>query len=556
MMRYSRYVLFCGTCALTLLAGCDAVGEGVAPTGLTLVPSFSSTGLTARQAEQAREAFEEGAPFRMTECLPADMQLVLEFDNGSRENATRRSENVRFFSSDESVLEVSNRDIPFTGEPAENPRRFFPRGALIPRGPGTATVTARFSNFEASMEVEVQPLGEITPFVDFPEVLAPNASAEVRADAKVNGQTLSITNTAAVRLIDVNTGQESEAARVEPTQSGVAIRGLEPATAQRVELDFELCDRSFQREFRVADIAELQVSRPNDDSQPLVIGLSELLRATAVFDDGSTLDLSNQARFTVPEDFQNLFLFPEPLAGGNNLLLGTSGGIDDGGDDGEAGDGAADGDDTVGEATGTGGTGMVTASFDQNPDDDAELEEGETDPTQVDADPLELTVRPGRVDAVRWLVEADGDGERVLELPQDCSFKPGVEADLRIALEDGSKAEVTRRIDREVNYRVGDEPIDSEDGVGNDDAEDANPVVEVVDRNALSLERRAGTITAVGEVGDQERVRAVLIQPTTTPGFEDVDNGEEETFAIEDELIVRVVERMDCASLEDAADVQ
>ena len=103
---------------------------------------------------------------------------------------------------------------------------------------------------------------------------------------------------------------------------------------------------------------------------------------------------------------------------------------------------------------------------------------------------------------------------------------------------------------------MGDEPIDSEDGVGNDDAEDANPVVEVVDRNALSLERRAGTITAVGEVGDQERVRAVLIQPTTTPGFEDVDNGEEETFAIEDELIVRVVERMDCASLEDAADVQ
>lgn len=556
MMRESRTHrawLTAGTALLTagLLAGCDAVGEGVAPTGITIQPDFSGTGLSTREAEAAQERFEDGEPFRIAECLPAAMSVILEFDSGARENITRRSENVVYRSSDESVVRVSNRDIPFLG----NPDQVFPRGAIVPVAPGSATITVNYSNFSAEIPVEVQALGAIDPFVDFPDVLAPNSFAEVVSEATVNGQTLSVATAASLSLTDVNSGEESEAARVEPTQSRVAIRALEAATAQRVELDFELCDRSFQREFRVADIAELQVSRPIDDGQPLVIGLSELLQATAVFDDGSTLDLSNQARFSASEDSQNLLLFPEPAAGGNSLVLGLSG-LEDDDDEEEAGDGTGDGDGAVGDAEGSGGTGTANASFDQDPADDADLEEGEADPTQVDADPLSLTVRPGRVDALRWQVPRNDDGDRVLEVPQDCSVKPGVEGDLRIALEDGSKAEVTRRIDREINYRVGDEPINAEDGAGNDDAEEANPVVEVVDRTRLSTQRRAGTITAIGEVGDEERVRAVLIQSTALPGFDDVDNGEEETFVIEDELIVRVVERVDCASVENAADLQ
>ncbi|MGB0212963.1 hypothetical protein [Algiphilus sp.] len=559
MMRESRTHrawLTAGTALLTagLLAGCDAVGEGVAPTGITIQPDFSGTGLSTREAEAAQEAFDEGAPFRIAECLPAAMSVILEFDSGARENITRRSENVVYSSSDESVVRVSNRDIPFLG----NPDQVFPRGAIVPVAPGSATITVNYSNFSADIPIEVQALGAIDPFVDFPEVLAPNSFAEVVSEATVNGQTLSVATAAALSLTDVNSGEESEAAQVESTQSRVLIRGLEAATAQRAELDFELCGRTFEREFRVADIAELQLARPDDDGQPLAIGFSELLTATAVFGDGSTLDLSNQARFSASEDSQNLLLFPEAAAGGNSLVLGLSGLEDDeeeeAGDD--TGNGAGDGDDAVGDAEGTGGTGTANATFDQDPTDDADLEEGEADPTQVDADPLSLTVRPGRVDALRWQVPRNDDGDRVIEVPQDCSVKPGVEGEMRIALEDGSKAEVTRRIDREANYLIGDESLDPEEDPGNSDDEESDPIVEVVDRTTLSTQRRAGTITAVGEVGDEERVRAVLIQSVTLPGFDDVDNGEEETFVIEDELIVRVVERVDCASVENAADLQ
>jgi hypothetical protein len=538
MTRYSSYFLMSGVCALTLLAGCDAVGEGVAPTGLTLEPNFQATGLTAREVEEAQEDFENGGPFRITECLPAQMRLVLEFDNGSRENATQRSENVRYSSSDESVLEVSNFDIPLTA----NPDQPFPRGALIPRSPGTATVTASFSNFEASMDVEVQPLGAIEPFVDFPEVLAPNAFAEVVANAEVNGQTLSISNAAALRLTDVNSGNPSEAARTDRTSDGrVFVRGLLPAAAQQAELDFELCDRQFTREFRVAEIAELQITRAEDDGEPAVIGFSELLDATAVFDDGSEQRLSEQVSFSRPEEQDNLLLLLNTQTRSNSLLLPLSGSEGD-----EPGEG---------EITGTGGIGTVNASFDQDASSslsNTELPDGVADLPEVEATPLDIAVRPGRIEALRWLVASNDEDERVLELPQGCQTQPGVEADIQIFRGSDDYVTVTRDVTRSVNYLVGDESLDEEEDeadTAQDEEEESEPVINVVRSGTLSSQLRAGTITAVGEVGEEERLRAVLVQSGTIPGFDEPAEGEERR--IEDEILVRVVERQDCAPFDD-----
>ncbi|WP_156966333.1 hypothetical protein [Algiphilus aromaticivorans] len=538
MTRYSPYFLMSGVCALTLLAGCDAVGDGVAPTGLTFEPNFQATGLTAREAEEAQEAFENGEPFRITECIPAQARTVLEFDNGARENATQRSENIRYSSSDESVLEVSNFDIPLT----VNPDQPFPRGTLIPRSPGTATVTVNFSNFETSMEVEVQPLGEIEPFVDFPRALAPNAFAEVVANAEVNGQTLSVSNAAALKLTDVNSGDPSEAVRSDRTADGrVFVRGLLPAVDQQAELDFALCDRQFTQEFDVAEISELQLARAEDDGEPAVIGFSELLEATAVFADGSEQRLSEQVSFSRPEEEDNLLLLLNTQTRGNSLLLPLSG---------------SEGDDPdEGEISGTGGVGTLNASFDQDASSSlptTELPDGVTDLPEVEATPLEIPVRPGRAAALHWRVEANDEGERVLELPQGCETQPGVEADIQIFRGSDDYVTVTRDVTRSVNYLVGDESLDEEEDeadTAQDEEEESEPVINVVRSGTLSSQLRAGTITAVGEVGEEERLRAVLVQSGTIPGFDEPAEGEERR--IEDEILVRVVERQDCAPFDD-----
>lgn len=568
MTRYSPAFLLPAACALTLLAACDSVGDGVAPTGISLEPVFQGTGLSAREAEEAREAFQDGGPFRIMECLPANQQLILEFDNGSRENATRRSENVTYESSDPTVVEVANHSgdgdgIPFIGESADNPERFFPQGALVPRGPGTATITARFSNFESSMEVEVEPLGAIDAFVDFPAVMAPNSFAEVKANASVKGQTLSVSNAAALSITDVNSGEASEVARVQETQDGrVFALGLLPATAQQATLDFELCDRQFQTEFDIDEISELQLARTNDDGEPLVIGYSELLDATAVFSDGREQDLTSQVTFSRPDEDDNLLLLLTTATRGNSLLLPLSGAEDAGDDPGSV-------------ESGTGGTATLNASFDQDAsggNEDLDLPEEVADLPEVDATALTLDVRPGRAEELRWRVPANADDERILELPQDCSTQPGVEADITILRGEDDEVEVTRSVGRSVNYLIGDEELEGDgdgegSGDGNGDAaadeeEAADPVIVVQDSAGLSANLQAGTISAVGEVGEEERLRAVLVQSTDIPGFDDAGNGssdgdsEDDEIQLVDEIIVRIVERADCATVGDSGALQ
>ncbi|WP_420426302.1 hypothetical protein [Algiphilus sp.] len=553
---------------LLLVAGCDSVGEGVAPSGITIEPGFTGS---ARQREAAEEAFENGAPFEVTECLPAAMRVVLEFDNGSREDITRRSENVRYTSSNPAVLQVSNRDIPFLGDE----EAVFPRGALLPVAAGTATVSVEFAGFRSSIDLQVNALGEITPFVDFPEVIAPASLAEVLADAVVQGQTTSVTSAAALSVEDVGGSDAGPFAQVTSVSGRSFVRGLLPSPTQRATLDFALCDRQFSKEFRVAEIEELRIERRNDDGEPLAIGFSELLDATAIFDDGSTQNLNNQADFETEDNDNNVLLLLQVPARSNSLVLGLSG--------------SQDTEETCPEP-GEGGSATVLARFDQDPSvavPDSELPDGASDLPEAESNRLPLTVRPGRAQAIRWRVEADGEGERVLEVPQGCTVQPGVDGDIEILREDGSRVTVTRRIDREVNYLVGDETIDTTDPVdpecdpvveegdggadddaGGDDSgadapsdddtageEEAEPVIEVVDRAALSSNLQAGAITAVGEVGEEQTVRAVLLQDPDLPGFDDGGAEPGELLVREDILRIRVTEPADCAPFEGQADL-
>lgn len=553
MTRLPPFSLATALAAVVVLAGCDAVGDGVAPSGIVLEPNFEATGLSQREAEEARQAFRDGdAPFRITECLPASFRMVLEFDNGSRENATRRSPNVRYESSNPEVVQAANRgEIPFIGEPADDPQSFFPQGALVPRSPGTATITARFSNFETSMEVEVQPVGDIDPFVDMPDVLAPNGLAEIVSNATVNGQTLSVSNAAAVGLTDINTGEDSTALREERSNDGrLFLRGLLPAENQQVTLDFEICDRQFQRELRVEQIAELQLAREADDGQPMAINFSELLEARAIFADGSEQLLTRQIIFERPDEQSNLLAFFNTQTRSNSLALPLSG---------------AEGDEAGEEVSGTGGIATVSSTFDQDAsafcddiENDAQRQncrdnfpDGVQDQPPVDATPLDLPIRPGLARGLQWEVPANDDGERILEIPQDCTAQPGVMADIELFLEDDSYVMVSRDVTRGVNYLIGDEQLpdngdngeNGDNGDGSNDDEPADPVIEVVPSSPLGSNLNSGTITAVGEIGEEERLRAVLVQTGDVPGFED----EDDEIQLSDEITVRIVDRADCA---------
>lgn len=580
--RLPRSLVTAGTALATLMlvAGCDSVGQGVAPTGITIEPGFTGS---ERQREAAQEAFENGAPFEVTQCLPASMRVVLEFDNGNREDITRRSENVRYTSSDPDVLQVSNRDIPFFGDEDA----VFPRGALLPIAPGTATVSVEFAGFSQSLDLKVNELGEIEPFVDFPSVIAPNSVAEVQADAEVQGQTTSVTSAAALTVEDVGGSDAGPFARVTSAGGRSFVRGLLPSPAQRATLDFALCDRQFSTEFRVAEIQELQIERRNDDGEPLAIGFSELLDATAVFEDGTTQDLDNQAIFDTENNDDNVLLLLQVSGRSNSLVLGLAGGQQTVGDP-ETADACAE--------PGEGGTASVLARFNQDASGtvpDSELPEGTTELPEVESNALSLNVRPGRAQAVRWRVPANDAGERILELPQGCSAQPGVDGDIEIVREDGTRVTVTRRIDREANYLIGDETIDTSDpsdpacdpvveggegdGAGDDTAgdgapdddaaggdtanddgaaeEEAEPVIEVVGRAPLSSNLQAGQITAVGEVGEEQTVRAVVVQDPDVPGFDRGGAEQGQSLVREDTLRVRVTEPADCAPLEDLADL-
>lgn len=525
------------------LAACGGVGSGVAPESITIEPIFTGG---ARIQAAATEAFEETGVFGISECLPAGIGVILEFDNGARENISQRSGNVRYTSSNPEVLAVSNLDAAIPGRP----NVIFPRGTLLPLAQGEATVTVTFAGLQQSIDVRVDSLGAIDGFTDFPGVIAPGSVVEVRAEALVDGQTRNIASVANLSVEDVNGSDAGPFVRTGTAGQVPFIQGLLPSMSQRATLDFEICDRQLTREFRVAQIQELRTRRGVDDGQPQAIGFSELLEATAIFDDGSEQNLDNQVRFARGEGETSVVALLGTEVGGNNLALGLSGNVGD----------------TPGEAvTGTGGIAMITASFDQNPVNNgapaAGVPEGATDLPVVEAAPLELPVRPGRVQAIRWNVPTDDNGERVLELPQGCSLQPGVEGDMELLLDDDSRVTVVRRIDRETNYLIGpDVPEtdpdagDSATDGGNNDAPPAAPVISVVASDGISSVLGAGTITAVGEVGDSEILRAVLLQDPNLPGFDDGGVGDGDNIELEDVLTIRVVEGVldgvDCASLE------
>ena len=120
------------------LAACSGIGEGSKPESLRFVSSTANT-----TEATTRSAFE---------CLTAGSTVIAEFTNGQLGDFTSR---VRYTSSDETKLKVSNGDLAVPG----STDLFFNPGVLVPVAPtamgAPVTITAEFAGLRASQQVTV-----------------------------------------------------------------------------------------------------------------------------------------------------------------------------------------------------------------------------------------------------------------------------------------------------------------------------------------------------------------------------------------------------------------
>jgi hypothetical protein len=541
--------------AIFALAACDSVGDGVRPVSLTLVPQ----GMT----EMPEDDFE------IFECLPGGVDAILEFSNGSRGLVTRRSANVRYSSSDESVVQVSNR--PECEDPLRCPagdfnipgNLVFPQGTLIPVGPGTATITVEYVGFEASIDVTVLPLGEISLAQSETFSMAPDSLVQLNGTAVINGQTQSV-RTGAEWFLDES---EEDDLRVTPrgNDAGLMQARIPGGATRTATADFFLCSgtlddngeltrtptnpsRILSVDVNVEPIQALEIVReyePDGDGfiEPLVIGFTEFLRVLATFPSGAEpQDLTFQSFWATDEDDEEdvgLFLGSGQQTRSILIGLGDPQAVDEE------------------EASGEGGFTSVTSTYIYV---DRLLEEPET--VELDSDPVVIEVRPAEVLSIAWAFDS-GDGlETITEItiPRNCSIQPDVIGTFARIDEVGAQREFTRRVNREASYGVNPDDEDDEEN-GNGEGEAPDPVVQVRNRPVLPLDRFAGTITAVGEVGEEAIVRAaiavVVEPPEEGDGGEqgedvtgDEDDDEDPGFELrEADLRVIVGEEVDCATL-------
>ena len=128
--------------AVFALSACE-VGEGTRPVSMTLLDPTTGLG-----------------EITLNQCFEGSLAALVVFSNGQVANFLQQGgfpRPVELSSSDESVVRVSDGTLPVPL--LEN--QAYVRGALLPVGPGTATITAKYSSLEEQIQVTVQPPGGV-----------------------------------------------------------------------------------------------------------------------------------------------------------------------------------------------------------------------------------------------------------------------------------------------------------------------------------------------------------------------------------------------------------
>lgn len=289
---HKRFGMLLMAAAATALGGCDSVGEGNGLVGLELVPERAEG--TRGNSDYLAVSYE---------CIPESISLVGRFTNGTSGRYNRRA---NWTSSDESVVRVSQGDIPIPGLAGSN----FERGVLVPVAPGTAEVTAEYVGLSVSIPVEVRSPDSVR-LTRTELAMAPLTIESVGMEAVINGNAETVTGLALWSLSDESgdfvsvssTGTVSAAA---VTTAPIELTGRLPLCADADYAESTTVDGSQTLNINVSAIESIAIeseftsgnSVDGNIDHDLMLGTTEFFTATARLNGGATQELTDQANLS------------------------------------------------------------------------------------------------------------------------------------------------------------------------------------------------------------------------------------------------------------------
>lgn len=281
--------------AAAVVSACDisGVGSGNRPEKLEIIRSSDPNAVLLDLGGDVEQHFL---------CFPEQLQAVMRFSDGSFDSTGLLNSRVRWTTSDPAIVQVSN-DASTGGEvvliPGSETQAFAP-GVLVPRGVGTATVTAEFVGLTSeTYEVEVRAVDSITLNKTSAKI-APETGDLLTLTVMIDGYSIDATQSP-LWSFDTDDEDVDDIATIGASSgliTGVGIGG--PLTAKA---EFPLCadDPRFSNlkaTIVVEELTGLQITRefvgaPNNE---LIVATTERISATGKFADGSTQDLTGQVR--------------------------------------------------------------------------------------------------------------------------------------------------------------------------------------------------------------------------------------------------------------------
>lgn len=264
----------CAAIALLALAGCGVVGDGTKLTKLRLLPNGS-------------DATKDLSRVAAYECFASQLVLYGEFENGDIGNFTDRINEIHFSSSNPAALEVSNGDIllPEQDDVPEAERLFYPYAAVIPRTPGTATITATYLGLTASLDVVVKTPTDFEFTPNDVARMAPLTSLQYFVTAKLDSRKTDLSTQASWTLDGADPAGDDE------DEDPLAVIGASTGVVQASQLvdgltvkaRFPLCDKEFQANLDVKPIRSLILTHQEGFTGELIKNTSELFKVMAAF---------------------------------------------------------------------------------------------------------------------------------------------------------------------------------------------------------------------------------------------------------------------------------
>lgn len=160
--------------AATLLGACSGVGNGSRPKSMEIIHANALLGTDSDKAFV---------------CFPEGLALRIIFDNGHYDSGF--ASRATWTSSNPDVVEVSNGDVLVPGSTTNA----YDVGVIFPKRPGTATITATFSELSASYDLVVEEPQSLS--LDATSMsMAKHSTSPINLKAVLDGYTRTVTSAA------------------------------------------------------------------------------------------------------------------------------------------------------------------------------------------------------------------------------------------------------------------------------------------------------------------------------------------------------------------------